>query len=90
MMITPWMNLTLEMTRLGLAAQQQWLRTAMGSHAARQTREAAQAATLTAQQAAGVMLGAGLTPAQAGMLRDALKTYRRHQRRSRQHHSSTQ
>ena len=89
-MITPWMNFTMEMARLGMAAQSQLLSRAMGSPALQQTREAAQVATRTAQQAAGVMLGAGMTPAQADLMRNALRTYRRHQRRQRQHQKTTQ
>ncbi|MDP4823975.1 MAG: hypothetical protein NWR47_08525 [Aestuariivirgaceae bacterium] len=85
MMITPWMNFTMEMARLGMATQSRLMSIAMGSPAMQQTREAAQMASRTAQEAAGVMIGSGMTPAQADMMRRALRTYRRHQHRQRQH-----
>lgn len=88
-MITPWMNFTMEMARLGMATHSRLMTMALGSPAMQQTREVAQVATRTAQEAAGVMIGSGMTPAQADMLRRALRTYRRHQRRQRQHQTST-
>jgi hypothetical protein len=87
MIFAPWMNLTFEMARLGMATQQQWLRMGM-TPVLNRSSQAAQAATRNVQEAAGVMIGAGISPAQAGLLRNALKTYRRHQRRQRQHQSS--
>lgn len=83
-MLTPWMNFSLEMARLGMATQARLMNMAMAGPAMQQTHAAARMASRTAQEAAGVMIGSGITPAQAELMRRALRTYRRHQRHQRQ------